>query len=187
LFQAQLREAMVYARLAAWNCRMTRLNPRTWLGEGVPPYCEQAPADLSPPARQADWKRTELRTNDGIARLTGYILPFLLGGIGGCVAVLRRMEDGVRSWTLNAGDGAAAFGRVILAATFGGLLGLVFGTDGGPVQLGSVSLSLAAWAFFLGYALDSVMRALDSLVASMLGRLRGAEPDKKTVAMTPSP
>jgi hypothetical protein len=185
LYQQQLREAMVYARLAAWNCRMLLMNPLNLVRAPFTQICDEAPADLSPPARRADWKRTELRTNDGITRLTGYILPLLLGGVGGCVYVLRRQDDTLRSWTLSANDGVASFGRVILASTFGGLLGLVFGTDG-PVQLGGFSLSLAAWAFFLGYSLESVLKALDALIEGLVAKLRPAS-EKQSVPMAPTP
>ena len=125
-----------------------------------------------------------MRAIDGIARLTGYVLPLLLGGIGGCVFVLRQFDEKLRNFTLSANDGVAAAARVILASTFGGLLGLVFGTDG-PVQLGGFSLQLAAWAFFLGYSLETVLKALDALIDGVLGKLKPAAETKKEVAMAP--
>lgn len=184
LFQQQLREAMVYARLEAWNCRMTLLaalaNPVELARMPFADLCEDRPAGLSPPANPEHWKRTELRANDGIARLTGYVLPLLLGGIGGCVFVLRQHEARLRSFTLSATDGVSAAARVILASTFGGLLGLVFGTDG-PVLLGGFSLQLAAWAFFLGYSLETVLKALDALIEGVVGRLKPGGEARKEV------
>ena len=189
LFQQQLREAMVFARLEAWNCRMTVLaalvNPVELGRMAFVDVCEDRPAGLSPPANPEHWKRTELRANDGIARLAGYVLPLLLGGIGGCVFVLRQFDVRLRSFTLSANDGVSSAARVILASTFGGLLGLVFGTDG-PVLLGGFSLQLAAWAFFLGYSLETVLKTLDALIDGVVGRLKpGGEP-KKEVPMAPA-
>jgi hypothetical protein len=189
LFQQQLREAMVYARLEAWNCRMTVLaalvNPVDLARMAFVDLCEDRPTGLSPPANPEHWKRTELRANDGIARLTGYVLPLLLGGIGGCVFVLRQFEARLRNFTLSANDGVSSAARVILASTFGGLLGLVFGTDG-PVLLGGFSLQLAAWAFFLGYSLETVLKTLDALIDGVVGRLKpGGEP-KKEVPIAPA-
>jgi hypothetical protein len=189
LFQQQLREAMVFARLEAWNCRMTMLaalvNPLDLARMAFHDLCEDRPAGLSPPANPEHWKRTELRANDGIARLTGYVLPLLLGGIGGCVFVLRQFEARLRSFTLSANDGVSSAARVILASTFGGLLGLVFGTEG-PVLLGGFSLQLAAWAFFLGYSLETVLKALDALIDGVVGRLKpGGEP-KRAVPIAPA-
>jgi hypothetical protein len=179
---------MVFARLEAWNCRMTMLaalvNPLDLARAPFHDLCEDRPAGLSPPANPEHWKRTELRANDGIARLTGYVLPLLLGGIGGCVFVLRQFEARLRSFTLSANDGVSSAARVILASTFGGLLGLVFGTDG-PVLLGGFSLQLAAWAFFLGYSLETVLKALDALIDGVVGRLKPAAEVKKEVPIAP--
>jgi hypothetical protein len=181
LAQQQKREMLVYAGLAAWNCNMLRLNPVHWFGGGDP--CARAPAVLLP-GHAADWQRTELRTNEAVQGLSGYLLPLLLGGIGGGVYVLRRMDELLRSSTLTARDGMAAVGRIVLAAVFGGLLALVFGTDA-PVKLGSFSLTIAAWAFFLGYALETVLRTLDAAIEGVVGRLRPAETERKTVPVAP--
>jgi hypothetical protein len=59
----------------------------------------------------------------------------------------------------------------MLASTSGGLLGLVFGTEG-PVHLGGFSLQLAAWAFLLGYGLETALRALDGVIERVVGSLR---------------
>ena len=178
LAQQQKREMLVYARLTDWNCDMLRLNPLHWFGRGGDP-CTQAPAELLPD-HAADWRRTELRTNEAVQGLSGYLLPLLLGGIGGGVYVLRRMNELLRTATPTARDGMAAIGRIVLAAVFGGLLALVFGTDA-PVKLGSVSLTIAAWAFFLGYALETVLKTLDAAIEGVVGKLRPAEPERKAV------
>lgn len=51
----------------------------------------------------------------------------------------------------------------MLGATCGGLIGLLFGTEG-PVEIGGFNLALAAWAFFLGYGLETVLKALDTMI-----------------------
>ncbi|TCZ54265.1 hypothetical protein [Roseicella aquatilis] len=190
LIQQQKRERLVFSRIGAWNCGMLRLNPLTWggnplrwFGGEAPSACERPPADLSPDFAD-DWRRTELRTREVVLGLTGYALPLLLGGIGGGIYVVRRMHEALRSATVSASDGMASVGRIILAATFGGLLAAVFGPDQ-PVKLGNVSLSIAAWAFFLGYALETVLKTLDAAIEGVVGRLRPAEPEKKPVPVAP--
>ena len=91
-----------------------------------------------------------------------------------------------RTATLTANDGISSIGRIVLAATFGGLLAMVFSTDE-PVKLGSFSLTIAAWAFFLGYALETVLKTLDAAIEGVVGKLRPGEGDKKTVPMAPPP
>jgi hypothetical protein len=191
LAQLRLREAMTFTRLAAWNCRMVLLQPRNWRHwlSGAPAtdaaaQCLQPPVALRAPVTPADWERTELRTSAGITMLTGYLLPLLLGFIGGCVYVLRRTDDRIASWTLSARDGRLGIIRVTLAATLGGLLGLLFGTEA-PVQLGGFSLSLAAWAFFLGYSLEPVLKLLDAVIDGVVGKLRPPAGTKPAPAAPP--
>ena len=50
--------------------------------------CARPPADLIPNF-VGDWQRTELRTNESVLGLSGYVLPLLLGAIGGGVFVVR--------------------------------------------------------------------------------------------------
>ena len=52
--------------------------------------------------------------------------------------------------------------------------------------LGGFSLQLAAWAFFLGYSLETVLKTLDALIDGVVGRLKpGGEP-KKEVPIAPA-
>jgi hypothetical protein len=195
LYQLKLREQLIYARIQTWNCDMVRLNPLNWARSAVLTWrrspigvCNLPPLGLDSKVAQRldDWKRTELRTNEVIQGLSGYLLPLLLGGIGGGVYVVRRMDEVLRTATLSANDGISSIGRIVLAATFGGLLAMVFSTDE-PVKLGSFSLTIAAWAFFLGYALETVLKTLDAAIEGVVGKLRPGEGDKKTVPMAPPP
>ncbi|TDH62050.1 hypothetical protein E2C06_13880 [Dankookia rubra] len=189
LAQLKLREELVFTRLAAWNCQMLFFNPFDLLsatrpkqdaasGKPVPAYCAWPPVELHKTLSLKDWSRTELRTIASMAMISGYILPVLLGGIGGCVYVLRRIADRVATHTLAMNDGKHGLMRVMLAATLGGLLGLVFGTDV-PVHLGGFSLSLAAWAFFLGYSLEAVLRQLDAAIGAIISKLQPQAPPPK--------
>ena len=100
--------------------------------------------------------------------------------------MLRQFEARLRNFTLSANDGVSSAARVILASTFGGLLGLVFGTDG-PVLLGGFSLQLAAWAFFLGYSLETVLKTLDALIDGVVGRLKPAASRRRRCRCAPAP
>lgn len=189
LARLRLREALVYASLTEWNCAMFRLRPATWLGGGRDPAvpaaeqpCLRPPFAPTPPASAEHWQRTELRTAANITMLSGYVLPVLLGMLGGCVYVLRRMSYKVDTWTLAAKDGTAGLVRIMLAGACGGLLGLIFGTEA-AVALGGFSLSLAAWAFFLGYALETVLQLLDTVVRAVVERLQPPE-SRKEVPVT---
>jgi hypothetical protein len=184
LVQQKLRERLIYARIQLWNCDMVRLNPVHWPGlMRAAPGLDSCGA--TPPGLHAeDWKRTELRTAEVAQGISGYLLPLLLGGIGGGVYVVRRQDEALRSATLAANDGVAAVGRIVLAATFGGLLAMVFSTDE-PVRLGSISLTIAAWAFFLGYALETVLKTLDAAIEGVVGKLRPVETEKQNVPVSP--
>jgi hypothetical protein len=176
LVQQKLRERLIYARIRLWNCDMVKLNPLHW-------------ADLwgaAPGLSTEDWKRTELRTSEVAQGISGYLLPLLLGGIGGGVYVLRRPDEALRSATPAANDGVASVGRIVLAATFGELLAMVFSTDE-PVRLGSISLTIAVWAFFLGYALETVLKTLDAATEGVVGKVRPAKGEKRFVAVASKP
>lgn len=183
LGQAQLREDLVYARLATWNARNEMLLPQHWFrvvrqwiesllgypAPAIPGGPEIAwPATISVSA----WQQTELRTNSNIAVLSGYVLPMLLGCIGGCVHALRRVNDKLANWTLEELDAPYSVLRVLLATTLGGLLGLIWNADA-PVQVGGLSLSLAAVAFFIGFSLEVVFDVIDAMVRGASDKLRG--------------
>ena len=186
LVQQKLRERLIYARIQLWNCDMVKLNPLHWADLwGAAPGLDGC-GPTPPGLRAEDWKRTELRTSEVAQGISGYLLPLLLGGIGGGVYVVRRLDEALRSATLAANDGVASVGRIVLAATFGGLLAMVFSTDE-PVRLGSISLTIAAWAFFLGYALETVLKTLDAAIEGVVGKLRPAEGEKQSVAVASKP
>ena len=60
--------------------------------------------------------------------------------------------------------------RMLLGATLGGLLGVIW-TDGQPVRLEGVSLSLGALAFFVGFSVVIVFRLVDTLVRAAADRI----------------
>jgi hypothetical protein len=65
--------------------------------------------------------------------------------------------------------------RVLLASILGGLLGAVW-SGNEAVSVGGVDLSLAAAAFFVGFALEAVFSLIEAMVASVSGRIRGEAP-----------
>ena len=73
----------------------------------------------------------------------------------------------------------------MLAGIFGGLLAAVFGTEE-QLKLGNFSLSLAAWAFFLGYGLETVLKTLDAMIEGVVGRLRPTDAERKNVPVASS-
>ncbi|MFZ4408534.1 MAG: hypothetical protein ACOYOH_14410 [Paracraurococcus sp.] len=183
LGQLQVREDIVSARLAIWNARNEAILPQywfaqitRWIGErfGWPaPAIPGGPDILWPTTVAAgSWQQTEFRTNSSVAVLSGYVLPMLLGCIGGCVHALRRVNDKLATWTLEELDGAYSVLRVLLATTLGGLLGLIWNAET-PVQVGGFSLSLAAVAFFIGFSLEVVFDVIDAMVRGASDKLRG--------------
>ena len=180
LGEIRLREALVFIRLTAWNERLSRvaeLMSRPPFSLDYPKCPPEQPSSLAWPNHVAcdDWQRTELRTAATIAVLTGYVLPLMLGGLGGCVASIRRLQQKVAQRTLNDSDSFNCLLQVILGMTLGGLLGAVFSTDQ-PVQLGEYRLTLVALGFFVGFSLEVVFGLLDALVKSVTDLLRVGKP-----------
>jgi hypothetical protein len=70
------------------------------------------------------------------------------------------------------------FFRIVLGSILGSLLGVVW-TNGEPIHLEGVNLSLAALAFFVGFMLETVS-------ASWIARLRrlGRWPDRTAASVT---
>jgi hypothetical protein len=182
-YEAALREALVYQRLAAWNCNTYALftlggllggaradNPQDRCG-----VLPQPPARPPMSADGSDWPRTEIRTAATISVLTGFVLPLLLGCVGGCAYALRRLDQKLSEWTLEVRDGSQLLLRVLLATMLGGLLGVVWSSDQ-PVQLGGFTLSLAAAAFFVGFALEVVFSVIEAMVEGVAGKLRSVPP-----------
>lgn len=180
LGEIRLREALIFIRLTAWNERLSRvatLMSHPPFSLDYPQCPPEQPSSLAWPNHVAcdDWQRTELRTAATIAVLTGYVLPLMLGGLGGCVASIRRLQQKVEQRTLNDSDSFNCLLQVILGMTLGGLLGAVFSTDA-PVQLGEYRLTLVALGFFVGFSLEVVFGLLDALVKSVTGLLQVGKP-----------
>ena len=57
---------------------------------------------------------------------------------------------------------------LLLAAMVGGLVGVVFTADG-PVQFQGFNLSLAALAFFIGFAIEIVFTVIEAMVEGVAG------------------
>ena len=190
-YEGGLRLDLVLLRIEGWNCR-TR-TPWAWPAGRCPPqwpiYQPKAetpgttaaapstpgvvkpqPAPPSSPT-PTDWSRTEMRIEATIATLSGFFLPLLTGFIGGVAYVLRRLDHKLSQSTLEPRDGWHAVLRVLLAMTLGGLIGVVWSGD--TVSLGGVNLTLAAAAFFVGFALEAVFTLIEAMVESVAGRLRG--------------
>jgi hypothetical protein len=117
------------------------------------------------------WERTEIRTAGAISVLTGFVLPLLLGCVGGCAYALRRLDQKLSDWTLEFHDGSHAMLRILLATMLGGLLGVLW-TGNEQVQMGGFTLSLAAAAFFVGFSLEVVFTVIEAMVDGVAGKLR---------------
>jgi len=109
------------------------------------------------------------------------VLPLLLGFIGGCAFVIRRITERTGNWMLDYQDGAQSLVRVLLAMMLGGLLGVVW-TGGETVSLGSMTLSLAAAAFFVGFSLEVVFSMIEAMVAGVADKLRAQVAQPATAA-----
>jgi hypothetical protein len=176
LYETALREALVFQRITAWNCRthsILTLGGLLSSDEGPEAPCGSLPERPRDPMASdgSDWHRTEIRTAGTISVLTGFVLPLLLGCVGGCAYVLRRLGQKLSDWTLEVRDGSHSLLRVLLATMLGGLLGVVWSGDQ-PVQLGGFALSLAAAAFFVGFALEVVFTIIEAMVDGVSGKLR---------------
>jgi hypothetical protein len=165
LGQAVLRNRLVVMRLTRWNrlsCGLPLLDPC------VAPEGEEKMYGVT---LQQHLDRTEMRTAAVISTLTGFVLPLIMGFIGGAAYVLRRLDHKLSENTLEVRDGWHAVLRVLLATMLGGLLGVVWSGDA-PVQLGGFALTLAAAAFFVGFALEAVFTVVEAMVEGVAGRLR---------------
>jgi hypothetical protein len=184
LSQLKIREDLAYYRIAQWNARWPRFHAEhafqaaAAAGSVTPASPEKA---VSAPA---GWDRTELRVQEDILALSDYLLPLLLGLIGGGVYVVRRVAEREQTATLAPSEGLSVIGRVILAGIFGGLLAAVFGPVD-HVKLGNVTLTVAAAAFFIGYGLESVLKAVDALIDRVTNGPAPGSDAKQSVPMKP--
>ena len=150
--------------LGDWNIisyRLTYALPIRWLGERQP-----LPADLS----EERWDASELRASAVMAGFTGFVLPMLLGLLGAFTYVYRDLDRRVQTATLVPGDSLHGTLRILLGTILGGLLGVVW-TNGQPIQLEGVALSLTALAFFVGYSVEVVFQTLDTIISKVAGAI----------------
>jgi hypothetical protein len=61
--------------------------------------------------------------------------------------------------------------QMLLGTILAGLLGVLW-TDGQPIKLEGVTLSLAALAFFVGYSVEVVFQLLDTVATKAASALR---------------
>jgi hypothetical protein len=165
LLDVQQRMDIARRGLGAWNTvsyRMADLFPIRWLGARQP---------LPPGLSEARWDASELRASAVLAGFTGFILPMLLGLLGAFTYVYRDLDRRVRAETLVPGDGLHGTLRMLLGTILGGLLGVLW-TNGQPIKLEGVTLSLTALAFFVGYSVEVVFQVLDSIVTKVADAIR---------------
>jgi hypothetical protein len=107
--------------------------------------------------------------------MTGFVLPLMLGFLGGYAYALRQHDLKLAAWTLEPQDGVHTWARVLLAALLGGLVGVIWTSDA-PVSLGGFTLSLAAVAFFVGFSVEAVFRLIQTLIEGVVSTIRSPEP-----------
>ncbi|MCO6419941.1 hypothetical protein JYK14_27820 [Siccirubricoccus sp. KC 17139] len=155
---------VTHERLRQWNESTQRLG-RWWIFRWV------APRKPSNPPQ--GWPVSDVRVGAGLYALSGFVLPMLLGLVGACAYVYQRINQKIEEWTLEARDKWQSGLRVLLGLTLGGLVGALF-TSGESVQMqGGVTLSLAAIAFFVGYAVQVVFTLFDAIIRPVADRLKG--------------
>jgi len=106
-----------------------------------------------------------------MAGITGFVLPTLLGLLGSFAYVFRKLDQQVRTSTLRVSEGFHGILRMLLGGVLGGLLGVLW-TNGQPIQLEGVTMSLSALAFFVGFAVEIVFRTLDAIITGVADRMR---------------
>jgi hypothetical protein len=182
--EAEIRLNMAQHLIEQWNCRTEA--PWAWLRGRCPPVPRPEPEAPStstvgdPAAKRTHdaallvrhWNRTEIRAEPAMATLKGFVLPLFMGFLGGAAYVLRRFSQKLSERTVEPQDGWHAWMRVLLATMLGGLLGAVW-SGNEAFTVGGVDLSLAAAAFFVGFALEAVFSLIEAMVASVSGRIRG--------------
>jgi|GEM_PF-2261669 len=178
----KVRMALQYSGLADWNCRSHRIFGLFTLpydrvfrwAAGLPPLpppsspgaltgCGAPEIRLPPEIGLDSWHSHETAVTITSAVVAGFLLPLLLGSLGGCAYAMRRIDQKLSTWTLEPQDGRHAVVRVGLAAVLGGLVGVVW-TGGEPLAVGGMSLSLAAVAFFVGYAVEPVFKLIETVI-----------------------
>jgi hypothetical protein len=159
------RMKIIRQELRTWNVisgRLAYVSPITWL---APRELDRA-SGLS----EEEWESTELRTLTILAALTGFVMPILLGLLGACVYVFREINQQIQTSTLRTWESIHSTLRMVLGATLGGLLGVIW-TNDQPVRLEGVSLPLGALAFFVGFSVEIVFRLVDTLVRTVADKI----------------
>ncbi len=188
---SKVRLALVYAGMADWNCRSNRIFslvslPYEMLRRGADWVLGNRPADgqdscgeptahLPPEVSLASWRSHETTVTTISSVVAGFLLPLVLGCLGGCAYALRRIDNRLSNWTLEPHDGRHAVARVALAAVLGGLVGVIW-TSGENVTLGGFTLSLAAAAFFIGFSVEGVFRVIENLINNVTGSIAQPPP-----------
>jgi hypothetical protein len=170
LLCAQMSDALgrmriIRQELRNWNVisgRLAYVSPITWL----------APQELDRTTglSEEEWASTELRTLIILAALTGFIMPILLGLLGAWVYTFREINRQIQTSTLKTWESIHGTLRMVLGATLGGLLGVLW-TNDQPVRLEGMSLPLGALAFFVGFSVEIVFRLVDTLVRAVADRI----------------
>ncbi len=179
----RLRLALAYSGLSDWNCTTKRI---------MSLYLRSAenactiPNDLPPGVDGRSWKSHESWVSTSTAVVAGFVLPMMLGCLGGCAYVLRRIDQKLSNWTLEPHDGTHALARVMLAALIGGLVGVIW-TTGDNVTLGGFTLSLAAIAFFVGFSVEVVFKVIENLILNVTSTLGSSPPTAALVPQVPRP
>jgi len=175
----RVRLGLLYAGLADWNCRSYQMfavlaTPyrlaQAVFGvgqEGSGPACGAPTGGLPPEVGMDAWRSHETRVTIASSVVAGFLLPLVLGCLGGCAYAMRRNDQKLSGWTLEPQDGRHALVRVALAAVLGGLLGVVW-TGGEALSVGGFSLSLGAAAFFIGFAVEPVFKLIETVVIEAL-------------------
>jgi hypothetical protein len=170
LLCAQMSDALgrmriIRQELRSWNVisgRLAYASPITWL----------APQELDRTTglSEEEWASTELRTLNILAALTGFIMPILLGLLGAWVYAFREINRQIQTSTLRTWESIHSTLRMVLGATLGGLLGVLW-TNDQPVRLEGMSLPLGALAFFVGFSVEIVFRLVDTLVRTVADKI----------------
>jgi hypothetical protein len=170
LLCAQMSDALgrmkiIRQELRNWNVisgRLAYVSPITWL----------APQELDRTTglSEEEWASTELRTLIILAALTGFIMPILLGLLGAWVYTFREINRQIQTSTLKTWESIHGTLRMVLGATLGGLLGVLW-TNDQPVRLEGMSLPLGALAFFVGFSVEIVFRLVDTLVRTVADKI----------------
>jgi hypothetical protein len=183
---SKVRMALLYSGMADWNCSSNRAfalaalpyellhRVSAWLqGRDPAPArdsCGEPTVPLPPEVSLAAWRSHETNVTTVSSVVAGFLLPLVLGCLGGCAYALRRIDTKLSTWTLEPHDGRHAVARVALAAVLGGLVGVVW-TSGETVTLGGFTLSLAAAAFFIGFSVEGVFRVIENLINNVTGSI----------------